>query len=125
MNAEFVATNSGAETAAGATVGGSSSTFESSNFVGQQGGAAYSGYESAQGGNVGDLGYESTSYTTQNVDAYGDANASGYQTYNISTGSNIDLAGIAFKNADLNKDGVLDPNEFRQFITSRPQYVYD
>ncbi|CAF5190347.1 unnamed protein product, partial [Rotaria magnacalcarata] len=28
---------------------------------------------------------------------------------------------IAFKNADLNKDGTLDVNEFRQFINVRPQ----
>ncbi|CAF2867283.1 unnamed protein product [Rotaria sp. Silwood2] len=118
FNAEFAGTTSGIETAGAAA---SSSTVESSNYAGQQVGAGYSGYESVQGGSFGGLAspYEANSFSSQGIGAYNDANASGYQNYNISTGSNIDLANAAYKAADLNKDGSIDSNEFRQFISSR------
>ncbi|CAF0986507.1 unnamed protein product [Rotaria magnacalcarata] len=126
FNAEFANTTSGVETtvAGGADGAASSSSFESSNFGGQQGAAAFSGYESGHGGSTGDLGsgYESASFSTQGVSTFGDVGTSGgYQTYNVSNDSNMDLTSIAFKNADLNKDGTLDVNEFRQFINVRPQ----
>ncbi|CAF1077262.1 unnamed protein product [Rotaria sordida] len=119
-NADFVSANSGIETAGAA---GSTSAFDSSNYAGQQVGAGFSGYESVQGGSIGGLvsPYEANSFSSQGIAAYSDSNPSGYQNYNISTGSNIDLANAAFKTADLNKDGSLDSNEFRQFISSRNQ----
>ncbi|CAF3643050.1 unnamed protein product [Rotaria sp. Silwood1] len=124
FNAEFAGTTSGIETAG---VGASSSTFESSSYAGgPQVGAGYSGYESVQGGSIGGLAspYNVSSYSSQGIGGFGDTNVSGYQNYNLSTGSNIDLANAAFRSADLNKDGSLDNNEFRQFISSRTQYVY-
>ncbi len=62
--------------------------------------------------------------SSQGGAALGDGNTSGYQIYNASTGSNIDLVNAAFNTADINKDGSIDANEFHQFISSQTQYVY-
>ncbi|CAF1085682.1 unnamed protein product [Adineta steineri] len=54
------------------------------------------------------------------------ASASGYESYNGTSGGahseDSDPATIAFNEADLNKDGTLDPNEFRQFLSAQFQH---
>ncbi|UJR14834.1 hypothetical protein I4U23_001819 [Adineta vaga] len=108
---------------------GSPASFDSSGYGGQQGSAEFSGFETGQNGTVGGFNsaYESGTFSSQGGNGsgtiHGDANASGYQSYSGSTGSNIDIANAAFNAADLNKDGLIDPNEFRQFLGSQLQYV--
>ncbi len=120
-NADFTNVTSGLE----ATAGASPSSYESSNYGAQQGASSFSGFESAQGGSGGfGSSYDSSSFALQGGAGLGDAHASGYQNYNASSGGNIDLANTAFNAADINRDGSIDPNEFRQFLTSHSQYVY-
>lgn len=67
--------------------------------------------------------FESSSFTSQGgAGGFSGVSTSGYQTYNTSANA-IDIANAAFDAADLNKDGTIDPNEFRQFLSSRLQYV--
>ncbi len=105
--------------------GASSSSYESSGYTGQQGASGFSGFESAQGGGGGGGGfiasYGSNSFQPQGGAQLGDGSASGYQSYNTSSGSNINLTNAAFNTADINKDGSIDPNEFHQFLGSQNQ----
>jgi hypothetical protein len=92
------------------------------NYGGQQGVSGFDGFVSNQGGSSG--GGFASSYESNSFSSQGDINATGYQGYNTSTGSNIDLAKTSFNAVDTNKDGSIDPNEFRQYIGSQNQYVY-
>ena len=122
FNGEFINTTSGIEAVGGV----SSSSFDSSDYAGQQGATAISGFESVQGGNGNGFGsvYESNPYSAQGGTVFGDFIASGYQNYDTPTGNNIDLATAAFNATVTNKDGSIDTNEFHQFIGSQVQYVY-
>ncbi|CAF1588634.1 unnamed protein product [Adineta ricciae] len=131
FNNEYGSATPGAES----TGIGSPASFDSSGYGGQTGSAEFSGFETGQNGTSGGFSasYEAGSYSSQgastsatggnNGTLHGDASASGYQSYSGSNGSNIDLANAAFNAADLNKDGLIDPNEFRQFLGSQLQYV--
>ncbi len=122
FNAEFTNVTSGIDTTGNA----SSSSFESLNYTGQQGSGGFSGFESAQGGGAGGIGssYESNSFSSQGGgSSLGPPGTAGYQSYNASGGGNIGLAQGAFNAADINRDGTIDENEFRQFLGSNIQYV--
>lgn len=101
----------------------------------QQRNASFSGFDASQGATLGGGGYaqsfDRASFSSQGArgtspggDFVG-ASASGYEGYNVSGGGlnldESDPALIAFNEADLNKDGTLDPNEFRQFLSSQFQ----
>jgi hypothetical protein len=137
FSAEYASGSSGLETAGGgARIGGagaSSSSYETSGYGGQQGGATFSGFESAQGagydsGLAGGLSssYESTSYASQGVaGGAGAAGESSYGSYGTSAAGyagGFDPLAAAFNAADTNKDGTIDPEEFRRFVgTAGPQ----
>ncbi len=110
------------------------SGFQSAQDAGQQRNASFSGFESAQGAGLAGgfpSSFESSSFSSQNSDAgfgraqFGGASASGYENYgvsaNIFNNNGGDPITAAFIAADLNRDGVLDVNEFRQFLTSHIQ----
>ncbi|CAF1654341.1 unnamed protein product [Adineta ricciae] len=99
--------------------------------------ASFSAFDATQGSTIGGNGYgatasfERTSFASQGArmqspgaDFVG-ASASGYESYSSATGGvtlgDNDPATIAFNEADLNKDGTLDPNEFRQFLSAQFQ----
>ncbi|UJR31887.1 hypothetical protein I4U23_019361 [Adineta vaga] len=98
--------------------------------------ASFSAFDPTQGSTIGGNGYGATSYERASFASQGarmaspgadfvGASASGYESYNATTGGvsldDNDPATIAFNEADLNKDGTLDPNEFRQFLSSQFQ----
>ena len=99
--------------------GASSSPFESSNYAGQQGASTFESTQGGGGGGAGGAGGFASSYESTSYASPGDPNASGYQAYSTSTGGNFDVTNAAFNAADTNKDGLIDPNEFRQFIASQ------
>jgi hypothetical protein len=131
-----VETAGGVDISSGGNGGASASSFETSSYTsGQQGNASLSGFESGQG--VGFAGDFSSSYESNSVSAeggnagfaaagFGGSSASGYESNSGSVSGvnngNIDPAIAAFTAADLNKDGGLDPNEFRQFLSTQLQY---
>jgi hypothetical protein len=137
-----VETAGGVDISSGGNGGASASSFETSSYTsGQQGNASLSGFESGQG--VGFAGDFSSSYESNSVSAeggnagfaaagFGGSSASGYESNSGSVGGvsgvsginngNIDPAIAAFTAADLNKDGGLDPNEFRQFLSTQLHY---
>ncbi|CAF1233428.1 unnamed protein product [Adineta steineri] len=104
--------------AAGAGGYSQSSSFESAQF-GANGGGAAGGYEAqfGAGGAQGGAGYgassssfESSSFQAGGGDAgFGGAAAGGFGAFGG--------ADAAFAAADLNRDGNIDQNEFRQFIS--------
>ena len=106
---------------------GSPSTFDTSGYGGQQGTTDFGNFETGQSGNIGGFtsAYDASTFSSQGGGGsgtlHGDTSASGYQSYSGSTGSNIDIANAAFNAADLNKDGLIDANEFRQFLGSQLQ----
>ncbi|CAF1486884.1 unnamed protein product [Adineta steineri] len=117
---EFGNMSQGAETSGV----GSPSTFETSGYGGQQGNSDFSGFETGQNGTGGGFAtqFETSTFSSQGGGTiHGDTSASGYQSYSGSSASNIDIANAAFNAADLNKDGLIDPNEFRQFLGSQLQ----
>ncbi|CAF4199163.1 unnamed protein product [Rotaria sp. Silwood2] len=121
---------SGFETMSG-DLGGSASSFESFGYNGGlQGSASFSGLEATQGAGLAQdfsSSYEtgSTAFQGGNM-AYGGAGASEYEGYNGSSGNiqinSMDSVAAAFRAADINKDGTLDVNEFRQFLSSQLKY---
>jgi hypothetical protein len=131
-----VETAGGVDISSGGNGGASASSFETSSYTsGQQGNASLSGFESGQG--VGFAGDFSSSYESNSVSAeggnagfaaagFGGSSASGYESNSGSVSGvnngNIDPAIAAFTAADLNKDVGLDPNEFRQFLSTQLQY---
>lgn len=109
FNAEFTGSVSGVDAAGGAA---RSSSFESSNYNLQQG-----GYESMQGGG-GEFSssYQAGSFLQQGGDPFSDGHVTGsYDEHGA------DLANAAFNNADFNRDGSIDANEFRQYLRSQAQ----
>ncbi|CAF1033659.1 unnamed protein product [Rotaria sordida] len=121
---------SGIETIGGG-FGASASSFESFGYSGgsQQGGANLSGFESTQGvGVTQDFSSSLSSYETGSAAfqggnmAFGGTGVSGYESYNASSGAipinSMNEVAAAFQAADINKDGTLDVNEFRQFLSS-------
>lgn len=97
--------------------------------------ASFSAFDATQANGLADNGYGSSfargsvasqgaRLTSPGAD-FGGASASAYESYNTSAGGlNVDdqdPATIAFNEADLNKDGTLDPNEFRQFLSAQFQ----
>jgi hypothetical protein len=97
--------------------------------------ASFSAFDATQTNGMVDNGYGST-FSRGSVASQGarlnspgadfvGASASGYESYNASgsglNGDDNDPATIAFNEADLNKDGTLDPNEFRQFLSAQFQ----
>lgn len=111
---EFAA--GGAEFGAGGAVA-SGSSFESSSF-GQQDGANFGGFEATQG--VGLAHDFSSSYESSAAAGVqgGDASASGYESFGGSTDDASNPVVAAFNAADTNKDGGLDVEEFRRFVSS-------
>lgn len=78
----------------------------SSIYQGQQAArSTYSGYESAQSANGTFAGsYDSNLFASQ-------------------TGGQFDIGNSAFNTADLNQDGSIDRDEFRQFLAANAQSV--
>jgi len=118
-NASF----SGFESAQGAGLVGGLESVQGAGLIG--------GLESVQGaGVVGDFSsaYESSSFSSQGVAgaAFGGATTSGYENYSASAvgtnSNNTDPITAAFLAADLNKDGRIDPHEFRLFLNSQFQH---
>jgi len=119
----------GAELATAGAAGGAgftSSGYESSSFS-QQGGAAGLGDLSVIGGaesgtyglNVASGGGYSSSYTggQDSALAGGAGISAGYESssFGSSSAGGFDAVAAGFNTADVNKDGRLDQNEFRQF----------
>ncbi|CAF4227589.1 unnamed protein product, partial [Rotaria magnacalcarata] len=143
-NAQFTSGSSGVETsgsadltlnggvgfAVGGEAGASASSFESFNYgggsvSGQQENASYSGLESAQ--SVGVAHDFSSSYETSSSGFQGGSGSTiGYENYSASTGDvqgdASNFASNAFSAADVNKDGTLDVEEFRRFLSSQIKY---
>ncbi|CAF3332843.1 unnamed protein product [Rotaria socialis] len=135
FNAQFTSGSSGIETSGSAdftlgggvghTVGGeagaSASSFESFNYgggSGQQENASYSGIESAH--SVGVAHDFSSSYEANSSGFQGGSGSTtGYENYSASTGDASNFAANAFSAADTNKDGTLDAEEFRRFLSSQ------
>ncbi|CAF4259284.1 unnamed protein product, partial [Rotaria magnacalcarata] len=92
---------------------------------GQQENASYSGLESAQ--SVGVAHDFSSSYETSSSGFQGGSDSTiGYENYSASTGDvqgdASNFASSAFSAADANKDGTLDVEEFRRFLSSQIKY---
>jgi hypothetical protein len=126
---------SGFESAQGAGLVGGLESVQGAGLVGGlesvQGAGLVGGLESVQGaGVVGDFSsaYESSSFSSQGVAgaAFGGATTSGYENYSASAvgtnSNNTDPITAAFLAADLNKDGRIDPHEFRLFLNSQFQH---
>lgn len=108
-NGDFTNVSSGVD----ATGHTSASSYESSNYIAQQGISGYPSFETTQGDHGFASTYESNSFALPNT-----SNASAFQGYNFSTGGHFGFANSAFNAADANRDGSIDPNEFRQYISS-------
>ncbi|CAF1457363.1 unnamed protein product [Rotaria sp. Silwood1] len=126
FNAGYAGAGSGFETIGG-DFDASASSFESVGYgSGQQGNASFSGFESTQGAGLAQdfsSSYETGLAALQNDNiAFGGAGVSDYESYNASSGdiqiNSMDSVAAAFQAADINKDGTLDVNEFRQFLSS-------
>ena len=108
-NGDFTNVSSGVD-GTGRTV---SSSYESSNYIGQQGISGYPSFETSQG----DTGFAST-YESNSFALPNNHNAAAYQGYHLSNADQFGFANAAFNAADVNKDGSIDPNEFRQYLSS-------
>ncbi len=81
-----------------------SSSYDSSSFTSGPGGfGAEAGFGGGAGGGAGG-GYSASSYESSSFPTGGAGGAAGF-----------DVAAAAFYSADKNKDGSVDPNEFKQF----------
>ena len=124
FNAEFASGSSGLE-AAGADAGLSVSSFDGTSYgLDQTANASFSGVETTQSAGLGgefSSAYESSSLSSQYAvgTAIGGASSSGYDSAAAINTNGSDPATAAFLAADLNKDGSLDPNEFRQFLSAQ------
>ena len=101
----------------------SSSPYNATNLVEQQKSETdFAGYETIQSGGIngGEFAsfYQSNGFAPQSPSTAHHATASGYENYPGSMGNNINFVDAAFNAADLNKDGSIDSNEFRQFLNS-------
>ena len=107
------------------------SPFQPSNYGnGQQANTNFWAFESTQGYGLrasSSVPYESDSLSFQGVNAgFGSASVSEYENYNTSIGNissnDNDWTNAIFNAADLNKDGKIDLDEFRQFLISQFQH---
>ena len=114
--AGFASGNSGGEAAGGRS---SSSSFASSSYGAQQGGAGLANFESAQGNLGGN--YSSIYQSGSSLSRDGNGVTPGYEVYGTSAGNRFDGSQSIFNSADINNDGSIDPNEFRQFLGSQLQ----
>jgi EF hand len=87
-------------------------TFASDNYEEQQGNQTFSSFESGQ-----ENGHGSKRVSHENIHSIqGNIHESGHETFSTSNDEEVDPALLAFKTADINKDGIIDPDEFRQFL---------
>ena len=96
----------------------SSSSFHTDASSANSGSETNADRRESSSGSVFEAGHDTGGFhSTQ-----GNASASGHESLPAANGQQLDPAIAAFKAADLNRDGRLDQDEFRQFVKIQLQY---